>query len=220
MATVERAPEQRTVLRHIGWDTYERILRDHADSSAPRLTYDRGTLEIMIPLPVHEQYTHFIELLVIVVAEQAAIDLCGRRSTTFTREDLARGFEPDTCFYIQHEALVRGKPRLDLRVDPPPDLVVEIDITHSTLDKLALYAAFEVPEVWRYDGERPAILARAGDGYAERERSLALPLVTAAALTALLTDSIGLGDLAWLRRVRAWAGTLPARPQSHGPGAH
>src|SRR5947209_15786668 len=98
--------EQMVVLRSVSWDTYERLLADHRDSSAPRFTYDRGALEIMSPLPEHEKYNRAIAALVEVVAEARGLDFENLGSTTFRRDDLQRGFEPDSCFYIQHELAI------------------------------------------------------------------------------------------------------------------
>jgi len=209
MAVAQSVQEQRIILYNIGWDTYERLLRDHATTSAPRFAYDRGTLEIMSPLPEHERFNRAIQLLVPIVVEEMGGEVYSLGSTTFNREDLLRGFEPDSCFYLQNAARVRGKARIDLHVDPAPDLVVEIDITHPSLDKLPIYARLGVPEVWRYDGARLEILTLENDGYTTRSSSRALPAVTAAALTTLLLRSMGVGDIAWMRSVRAWARTLP-----------
>jgi len=209
MAVAQSVQEQRIILYNIGWDTYERLLRDHATTSAPRFAYDRGTLEIMSPLPEHERFNRAIQLLVPIVVEEMGAEVYSLGSTTFNREDLLRGFEPDSCFYLQNAARVRGKARIDLHVDPAPDLVVEIDITHPSLDKLPIYARLGVPEVWRYDGARLEILTLENDGYTTRSSSRALPAVTAAALTTLLLRSMGVGDIAWMRSVRAWARTFP-----------
>lgn len=214
MAAVLETQEQRTILRHVSWETYEWLMLDYADSSAPHFTYDRGTLEIMSPFPLHERYCRFIEMLVQAVADRLDVDQDSLGSTTFKRADLQRGFEPDSCFYFQNGPLVRGKDRLDLRVDPPPDLVVEIDITHSSLDKLSIFGAFGVPEVWRYDGERLQILLREGDAYIDGTRSRIVPALTAAALTDILRGSSEIRASSWRRRVRAWAETLPVAPSS------
>lgn len=210
MATTQSAPERRMVLHNVGWDTYERLLRDHANASAPRFAYDRGTLEIMSPLPEHERFNRAIQLLIAVIAEESDTEVYSLGSTTFNREDLQRGFEPDSCFYVQNAARVHGKDRIDLRVDPAPDLVVEIDITHPSLDKLPIYAQIGVPEVWRYDGDRLEILALEGGVYVAAPRSHIFPVVTSAALTALLPVSATVGDIAWMRQVRAWVQTLIA----------
>ncbi len=122
MATVLSPPaEQRVLLHDIDWETYERILESHRNRSVPRFTYDRGWLEIMSPSPEHEQLKDIAAQLVNVVAEEMILDLQGLGSTTFRREDLKRGFEPDSCFYIRNAELIRGKTKLDLRTDPPPD---------------------------------------------------------------------------------------------------
>jgi Uma2 family endonuclease len=145
--TVKSPPEQRTILHNISWETYQRLLADHADSSAPRFAYDRGTLEIMSPLAEHEEPNRAIALLVEVVAEELGRDLRNLGSTTLKRADVRRGVEPDSCFYLQNEPRVRGKTDINLGLDPPPDLVVEIDITSPSLDKLPIYAELGVPEV-------------------------------------------------------------------------
>jgi Uma2 family endonuclease len=205
MAATHLAAEERIVLRNVSWDTYESLMRDHEHSSYPRFTYDRGVLEIMSPLPLHDRFSRLIDLFVTVVAEELGTDAYGLGSTTFKRNDLQRGFEADACFYLQHQEDVRGKARLDPHVDPPPDLVVEVDISHSSLDKLPIYRQFGVPEVWRFDGARLSILATVAEGeYGEQARSQALPAVTSAALTSLLSEGIGLSNVAWMRRVRAW----------------
>ena len=204
MAVAQDVHEQRMVLYNVGWDTYERLLRDHANASAPRFTYDRGTLEIMSPLPEHERFNRAFQMLVVILAEETGTEVYSLGSTTFTREDVQHGFEPDSCFYLQNAARVQGKSRIDLRVDPAPDLVVEIDITHPSIDKLPLYAQIGVPEVWRYDGVRLEMLALQADRYTGSPRSRAFPLAHADALAALMPGSMELGDIAWSRRVRAW----------------
>ncbi len=207
MATIQSPPEQRVVLRNVDWDTYERLLQANSDSSAPRLAYDRGDLEIMSPLPEHEEANRNIAMIVEVFAEEFGIDIRGLGSTTFRRRALDRGFEADSCFYIQNESRVRGRARLD-EADPPPDLVVEIEITSPAIPKLPIYASFGVPEVWRYNGERLAILLLDGDDYREAEESRALPGLLASDVERLLPESREQGRVAWLRKVRAWAREL------------
>src|SRR5437867_1835797 len=127
MAAVRSPAEQRVLLRNVSWETYERLLAENASASAPRLTYDHGALEFMSPLPEHERLNRAAQLLVPLVARRLALPVYSLGSTTFRRQDLQRGFEPDSCFYVQHAGKVRGKASLDLTTDPPPDLVVEID---------------------------------------------------------------------------------------------
>ena len=129
----------------------------------------------------------------------------GAGSTTYKREDLERGFEPDASFYIRNAERVRGKSRIDLDVDPPPDLVVEVDITNPSLDKLPIYARLGVPEVWRYDGERLTVFGLRGEGYAEVAESSVLPPLTSEALSGLIKESASLDIADWVRGVREWA---------------
>jgi Uma2 family endonuclease len=204
MATVVSPPEQRIVLENITWDVYERLLDAHQDRSVPRFTYDRGSLEIMSPSPEHERLKHVVALFVEVVAEELSINVEGLGSTTFRRADLQRGFEPDACFYVQNAGRIRGKTELDLTVDPPPDVVIEIDLTSPSLAKFPIFAQLGVPEVWRYDGRRWQIFCRADVAYVEQAESLALPGLTAEVLTGLLAESRMLDRLEWLRRVRTW----------------
>lgn len=159
-------------------------------------------LEIMSPSPEHEAYNRSIALLVEAVAEELSIDVYDLGSTTFRSEDLERGFEPDSCFYIRNEERVRGKNRIDLTVDPPPDLVIEVDITSPSINKLPIYARLEVPEVWRYDGKNLEILKLEDNGYVEVSESAALPSLTSSVLAGLVERSKSLRRTVWLREVR------------------
>lgn len=206
METVKKnPPEQRVVLRNVSWETYEHLLADHENSSVPHFTYDRGVLEIMSPLPKHEKINRTIALAVEVLAEEMGIDVDDLGSTTFRRRDLQRGFEPDSCFYIQNEERIRGKTRIDLTVDPPPDLVIEIDVTSPSLNKFPIYARLGVPEVWRYDGERIDIFELKDGEYIERVESIALPSLTSDVLSRFVREGTTLGRRDWMRKVREWA---------------
>jgi Uma2 family endonuclease len=140
-----------------------------------------------------------------LLAAELGIDVYNLGSTTFRREDLERGFEPDSCFYIENEARVRGKARIDLAVDPPPDLVIEIDITSPSFSKLPIYAQIGVPEVWRYDGERLKILVLEGSEYAETTESTVVPPVTSNVLSNFMEKSTTTKRTVWLEAVREWA---------------
>jgi len=205
MATTLSLPEQRVILRSVSWQTYEQLLADHADASAPRFTYDRGVLEIMSPSTEHEIYNRAIAMIVEVLAEEMGLDIVNLGSTAFKREELQRGFEADSCFYIQTAERMSGRVHIDPSVDPPPDLVIEIDITRSSLGKLAVFSAFRVPEIWRYDGKRAEIFKLAGTEYVESESSAAFPVVSSAKLSHFLEQARSLKRTAWLRMLRAWA---------------
>jgi len=212
MGTVRTPSEQRTVLHNISWETYEHLLSDHLDSSSPRFAYDRGILEIVVVSGRHERPNRLIALLVEVVAEEMDLDLENLGSTTFKREDLQRGFEPDSCFYIQNEGRVRGKEEIDPDVDPPPDLVIEVDITSPSLDRFPIYAHFGVPEVWRYDGERIMIYELRNAEYVEVAESPALPWFTGDVLTRFAKEGLAARRRSWMRRVREWAREQPGPP--------
>jgi Uma2 family endonuclease len=152
MLTVINTGEERTLLQGISWNLYENLLTEIGDNGKARLSYYRGDLEFMTPLFEHEQGNRLIEKLISTIAEVTDRDyiLCG--SMTIKRPDLESGKEPDSCYYITNEPAVRGKTKFNFTQDPPPDLAVEIDITSSSLNQLALYATLGVSEVWRYDG--------------------------------------------------------------------
>jgi Uma2 family endonuclease len=205
MVTVLSPPEQRVTLHNVSWETYVRLLADLQDSSAPRMTYDRGTLEIMSPSSEHERYNRTVAQIVEELAVELDVNIDSLGSTTFRREDIDRGFEPDSCFYIRNVSHARGKKRIDLSTDPPPDLVIEIDITSPSLDKFPIFAKVGVPEVWRFDGSKLAVYELAGGEYVERDASVAFPAVTAADITGFIKESETMARPEWVRKLRAWA---------------
>jgi Uma2 family endonuclease len=205
MATTVAAPAvQRIVLHDVSWETYEHLLADHIDSSAPRFTYDRGELEIVSLSTEHERANRTIALLVEEVAVEWDIDVLNVGSMTFKREDLQRGVEPDSSFYVQNEERVRGRSQIDPAVDPPPDLVIEIEITQLAIPKLPIYAEFGIREVWRFDGERVGMLQLAGGQYRPVDSSEALPLLTAETVTEFMRLSTSLRRTEWMRQLRDW----------------
>jgi Uma2 family endonuclease len=144
-------PGQRLLLHDVSWDEFEAILEELGEHRNSRIAYDKGLLEIMAPLPEHESDKEIISDLLKALLEELDIEFLTLGSTTFKNSDMLKGIEPDQCFYIQHEAAVRGKKRLDLTVDPPPDLALEVDITARTHPET--YAALGVPELWRRVGQ-------------------------------------------------------------------
>src|SRR3990172_3796605 len=192
MATTTTTPDvanQQVVLSNVSWETYEMLLEDLEGRSAPRLTYDRGQLEIMSPTPEHERLNRRINLIVDIVAAELDIRVDVLGSTTFRREDIDRGFEPDSCFYVAKADRVRGKKRIDLGKDPAPDLVIEIDITSSSIPKIPIFAHFGVPEVWQYDGSSLRMSKLEGNEYVSIDRSLAFPIITSRVLEDFLAKS-------------------------------
>lgn len=144
--------EQRLRLSLIPWESYVA----YSDGLGPRhvrVTYDRGEMEVMTVSPAHEHDKSLLGRLLETLTEEMDIDIAGYGSMTCRREDLERGFEPDECYWIENEPLMRGRREIDFNVDPPPDLAVEVEISRSTLDRMGIYAALGVPEVWRWDGD-------------------------------------------------------------------
>lgn len=207
MATVSAALEQRVVLNNVSWETYEKLLEDLADSSAPRLTFDRGTLEIMSPTFEHERLNRLLASFVEEAAEDLDVDIENAGSTTFRRLDLDRGVEPDSCFYISNAERVLGKRTVNLPQDPPPDLAIEIDITSGSVAKLPIYAQVGVPEVWRYDGETLEMQKLERGEYVPLERSVSFPKLDAESLSKLLEKSKNASRQEVMRAFREWLRT-------------
>ena len=162
--------EKRVVLPNVTWQGYQQVLHALPATRAARLTYDCGVLEISMPLEEHERASELIGLFIRILVVELGLRLKSMRSTTLDRADLDKGAEPDNAYYIQNQPKVAGK-TVDLRSDPPPDIVVEVDITHTDIDKNRLYASLGVPELWRFDGEVWRIYCLLGDVYEESETS-------------------------------------------------
>ena len=212
MPSVLSPPEQRVVLHNVSWETYERILAEHSNCSSPRFTFDHGELEIVTLSAEHERYNRRIADLIGVLADVMDLEVEDLGSTTYKRQELERGFEPDSCFYVENIERVRGKDRIDLAVDPPPDLVVEVDITSPSISKLPLFAEFGVPEVWRFGGERLSILRLRGNSYQAVDTSEVFAGASALAMEQLLAQGKELGRTGWLRLVRGWARERYGKP--------
>lgn len=200
---------QTVLLDGVTWDEYVWFDRRREESgSGVRLTYAAGRLELMTTSFFHDGSSVRLNLLISTLTVVLGVPYRGARRTTFRREDVERGFEPDESYYIQNVAAVRGLREIDLSVHPPPDLIVEIDHTRSSLPKQPIYAALRVPEVWRFDGTAVTFLVLQPDGgYQPRPTSRAFPLVTSADVTRLLPAEPD-DDTAYTLAVRAWAATL------------
>ncbi|MBO3459073.1 Uma2 family endonuclease [Aetokthonos hydrillicola Thurmond2011] len=156
-------------LSGISWQTYETLLEELSDRRF-RLTYNRSNLEIMAPSPEHELGKEVLGRFVETLAEELEIKIYPLGSTTLKRSERS-GVEPDKCFYIRNITAVRRKRRLDLTQDPAPDLVVEIDITNSSHNRLEVYADLGVAEVWIYNGESLTIKQLQNDTYITSQTS-------------------------------------------------
>ncbi|PSR14897.1 hypothetical protein C8255_23565 [filamentous cyanobacterium CCP3] len=202
-ATLIQSPD-RVILQNISWQTYRSLVSDFEQEPALRLTYDLGTLEIRMPLDPHETYKKLLGRLIEAATEELGLEIRSLGSRTCDREDLAKGLEPDQCYYIQHEAQVRGVGQINLAQYPPPDLAVEIDITSSSLDRLAIYSALRIPELWRFDGENLTIYALRGEGYIVSLTSLALPPLAASDIERFLRLQPTTGENSLVKQFRQW----------------
>ncbi|NQU25932.1 MAG: Uma2 family endonuclease [Candidatus Nealsonbacteria bacterium] len=208
MAVVENQVAGSVVLWNVSWSTYEAILAD-TDRSGTRLTYNQGSLEIMSPSEEHERLKKLIGRMVETLTEELGIPIRSAGSTTWKMELKRQGLEPDECYYITNEPLVRGKNKADLAVDPPPDLAVEVELTRRAVDKMPIYANLGVPEVWRYDGKTICIERLQADGnYVSQPQSGAFPFLPMAELVRFLDRRNATDETSWIRSFRAWVRTL------------
>jgi Uma2 family endonuclease len=190
------------VFHAFAWDEYERLVEHLSDGHHLRVSFDRGRLEVMSPLPEHEEHARFIDDLVRVWADHAGIELEKRGSTTWKKRSIERGVEADSCYYVQRADRIIGKRRLDLESDPPPDIAVEIDVTNESLSKFPIYAALGVPEIWRYDGAEVRFYALTGATYSEASESSCFPGLSPTSLAEALEHSKTDGQTAALAAFR------------------
>jgi Uma2 family endonuclease len=196
-------PGQRVLLHQINWQEFESILEELGEHRAARIAYSKGTLEIRMPLPEHEVNKEIVGDMVKILLEELEIDRECFGSTTFKREDMEHGIEPDNCFYIQNHQRMRGKTRIDLTVDPPPDLAIEVDVTSKT--QISAYEALGVPEVWIYDRGKLQIYVFQAGKYLEFQSSPTftnLPVI--AGISQFVESSRTTGSSPALRGFRKW----------------
>lgn len=208
----DRAPEGHLVLSGITWPTYLALLKDLEPFPGVRVAYDQGVLEIMSPSKLHEVLKRLIGRMLETLTLELNIECQSAGSTTWKREDLAKGIEPDECYYIANEPRVRGQDQADLMVDPPPDLAIEVDLGETGIDKLAIYAGLGVPEVWRHDGERLHVFLLQPDRrYMESGVSASFPFLPLDDLTRFLSQRQRTGETAFIREFRDWVRTALAQ---------
>jgi Uma2 family endonuclease len=196
--------EQHFVLYNVDWDTYVTI-SDKLGERNIRLNYDGVNLEFMSTSLEHERAKKRLAWLLETVTLEMGIDILGGGSMTCRRQDLERGFEPDECYWIAHETQMRGRTDIDLMRDPPPDLMLEVEISRSFVDRLALAARLGVPEVWRWDGDTLRVMLLGSDGqYKESERSRALPFLPVTELVRFLKADTAQSETQLLRAFRDW----------------
>lgn len=193
----------------ISWEMYEQLLEVFAEIPIPRMTYYKGTLELMTALPEHETYSWILGRLVVVISEELGLEIQGLKSTTWRSKPKAVGKEADECFYIQNEAAVRGKLQINLTVDPPPDLAIEIDESYSSINKMEIYTELKVPEVWRWRKGKFTVNILTDEGYVESETSLVFGSFPVKELVRFMQPDPEKGENARLREFREWARSQP-----------
>lgn len=201
--------QQHIVLYDVSWSFYEHLLEE-LDNRPIRVTYDTGSLEIVRPLYIREHWKKCIGQLIAFMCLERDIKAIPAGSATFKRKDKEKGLEPDECYYVQHADRIRFKGQLDLLIDPPPDLAVEIDITSRSIARQPIYAALGVPEIWRFDGKRLGVLRLAADGqYHPQESSGVFPFLPMDGFNEFLMRFQTQEHNAVVRAFRDWVVRLP-----------
>lgn len=211
VATPLAPPTEVIHLSGISWQTYETLLKELSDRRL-RLTYNRGSLEIMAPSPEHELSKTLMGRFVETLAEESELQIYPLGSTTFKRPEVS-GAEPDECFYIRDIGAVQGKRRLDLTEDPAPDLAIEIDVTGSSQNRLQVYADLGVTEVWIYNGKSLAIHQLQEGMYITSQTSQFFADLPIPEITSFLQQAGTIDYLALVKAFRQWVrqqiGKLP-----------
>lgn len=210
MSTVNAPAEQRVVLNDVSWEIYL-ALSTEANRPRKRIAYDQGVMEIMSPGMLHENAAILIGRMIDVFTEENNLKVRGSASTTFKRDDLERGFEADVSYYLTNADAVRGKDVIDLAIDPPPDLAIEVYITRSSMSKFAIYGSVGVPEVWRYDGQSISVYLRSEGGqYSPADASVALLRFPLDEAVRVLNRRHEMDDTALIRSFRQYIRQQPS----------
>lgn len=214
-------PPEHFVLDEASWQTYQRLLAERERAKRRyRITYDRGRLELMTISPQHGRLDGIFARFFLILSEELGISIVDFGPVTLCREELDRGLEPDRFYYIQNEPLVRSRDHFDLDRDPAPDLAVEIDISRSSLNRMGIYAALRIPEVWRYRDERLRVYHLRPDGeYEEVGHSRAFPFLDMDRVADFLRQRTTLDDLTLMRAFRAWVRSEVVPKSGNAPNA-
>jgi Uma2 family endonuclease len=205
--------EQRVVLYNVSWDTYERLVEE-INNPGTRLLYDEGLLEIMSPRERHDRFKELIGILVEVVTEELGMTRRSTGSTTWRRKAKKKGIEADRSYYLTSAPKVRGKPEVDLKSDPPPDLAIEVENTSSAIDQLAIYATLKVSEVWRYDGETLTIhVLQNNKTYVEQNQSQFFPQEATAKMVEWISKCDEFDEVDWVKEFRRWVRENLVKPR-------
>jgi len=207
------APPRADVIlfENASWELYELSVRDRdAAGQHFKITYDNGRMSIVSPLPIHELIKKLLARMIEYADVELDIGISCYGSTTWRRKDLAKGLEPDECYYIEVEPDFDPTRPVDLTVEPPPDLAIEVDITHNPIERMALYAALGVKEVWRYTGALVEINVLGPDGaYTRSSQSPTLPFMDENLINRFVGMLLRSGERKTIREFRKWVQTLP-----------
>ncbi len=193
--------ETRMVLENVAWATFVELANQRR-GSVPRMTYDKGILEMMSPKRQHENLGRLIGRMVEAYSESRDIEIISVKSMTVKRSDLKKAFESDESYYIAHAVQLLEKEELDFEIDPPPDLVIEVEITTSAIDKMQLYATMQIPEVWRHDGRSLQMFRWVEGSYMPIESSNQLPELQAALMNQMLASRLTTGETKLIKDFR------------------
>lgn len=191
-------------LQDVSWEDYQRLLDGLDERPRFKMTYNFGELHIMTKTFRHESFANLFGYLILVLAEERDFEFISGGTTTFSSEDTVTGAEGDDCFYFDHLAEVGEKDRLDLTVDPPPNILVEVDVTNPSLNKFPTYATLRVPEIWHFDGTTVKFHHLGEGGYLEVAYSLRFPFLPAAVLPQFLLIGKKEGIMKMMKAFRAW----------------
>ncbi len=196
-----QSAENRTVLERVRWETFEE-LAEQRRGSVPRMVFDEGVLEMMSPKRQHENIGRLIGRLIEIYTEAIGIEILSVASTTFKRKDLQKAFEADESYYVTHAEQIRPKVEVDLLVDPPPDLVIEVEITSSAIEKMKLFSVMGVPEVWRHDGARLTMYRLNAKAYESILSSIELPGLSSLVIDSYIEQRFAVGETQLIRHFR------------------
>lgn len=207
-------PGQKIVMTGVKFSDYERLVDDRtaAGRSGVKIAFSDGVMEIVVVSGTHERLKKVVALLIQGWIAETGGEYVAYGGMTHKRADIERGFEPDECFYVRNWRAGAGVRNFDFANDPPPDLLVEIEVSRSAFERFPVYAAFHVPEVWRYDGTRlTPYLLQTGGNHQEVTASAALPTLPLAELPRFLSmaSDLTVGCAEIDRQFRAWVRSLP-----------
>ena len=207
---VTHLPDDSTLQIHnVSWESYEDLLAQLTEPRSLHISYNNGTLTAMTVSAEHEKYVAFINSLISQLRFRLRLNILCFGGPTIKVSSVLKGNEPDACFYVQSAEKIGTRIRLDFETDPPPDIAVEVDIHHLSLDNFSIYAALGVIEIWRFDGQSLSIHLLQDDSYAESESSLALPMLSGEALSKFLAQMRDEGELDSILAFDEWLQSLP-----------